>query len=96
MISKSKQRVLDTASKLFSEFGFLGVSMEDIAKHLNITKAGLYYHFKSKKDLFLQVLEKANQNLIKTFDKQPQEFSQLIKSYIRFSLKEKILFEYYS
>jgi len=92
-MSKSKQRILNTASKLFSEFGFLGVSMEDIAKHLNITKAGLYYHFKSKKDLYLQVLEKAFQNLIKTFNNQPQGFSQLIKDYIHFSIKEKNLIQ---
>jgi len=92
-MSKSKQRILNTASKLFSEFGFLGVSMEDIAKHLNITKAGLYYHFKSKKDLYLQVLEKAFQNLTKTFNNQPQEFSQLIKNYIYFSIKEKNLIQ---
>jgi len=91
-MSKSKQRILNTASKLFSEFGFLGVSMEDIAKHLNITKAGLYYHFKSKKDLYLQVLERAFENLItKTFDSQSKEFSQLIRNYIHFSLREKNL-----
>jgi AcrR family transcriptional regulator len=94
IMSKSKQRILNTASNLFSEFGFLGVSMEDIAKHLNITKAGLYYHFKSKKDLYLQVLERAFENLItKTFNNQSQEFSQLIRNYIHFSLKEKNLIQ---
>ena len=92
-MSKSKQRILNTASKLFSEFGFLGVSMEDIAKRLDITKAGLYYHFKSKKDLYLQVLEKAFQNLTKTFNNQSQGFSQLIKDYIHFSIKEKNLIQ---
>ena len=99
-MSKSKQRILNIASKLFSEFGFLGVSMEDIARRLDITKAGLYYHFKSKKDLYLQVLESAFQNLTRTLDKQflekkslKQKFSQLIKNYIHFSLKEKNLIQ---
>jgi len=41
IISDSKERVLSAASELFSEFGFLGVSMEDIAKRLNITKASV-------------------------------------------------------
>jgi len=99
-MSKQKERILNTASKLFSEFGFLGVSMEDIAKHLNITKAGLYYHFKSKKDLYLQVLERAFQNLTRILKRQTseekslkQEFSQLIRNYIHFSLKEKNLIQ---
>ena len=99
-MSKSKQRILGIASKLFSEFGFLGVSMGDIAKHLNITKAGLYYHFKGKKDLYLQVLESAFQNLTKILNKRlsgkktlKQEFSQLIRNYIHFSLKEKNLIQ---
>lgn len=99
-MSKSKQRILNIASRLFSEFGFLGVSMEDIAEHLNITKAGLYYHFKSKKDLYLQVLESAFQNLTRILNKRlsgkktlKQEFSQLIKNYIHFSLKEKNLIQ---
>ncbi len=68
-MTKSKQRILKIASELFSEFGFLGVSMGDIAKKLNITKAALYYHFNSKKDLYFEVLEKAFQGLIKTINK---------------------------
>jgi len=56
-MKSSKQKILKGASDLFSEFGFLGVSMEDIAKKLGITKAALYYHFKSKKELYLKVLE---------------------------------------
>jgi AcrR family transcriptional regulator len=97
-MSKSKQRILNTASKLFSEFGFLGASMEDIARHLKITKAALYYHFESKKELYLQVLEKSFQDLISTIDKQilktkpsKQFIVQLIETYLDFGLKEKNL-----
>jgi len=98
IISDSKQRILKTASSLFSEFGFLGVSMEDIAKKLYISKAALYYHFKSKKELYLQVLDKSFQDLFKTINKKVAEakssneiISQLIKSYLNFGLKEKNL-----
>ena len=94
----SKQRILETASNLFSEFGFLGTSMGNIAKKLNITKAALYYHFRSKKELYLQVLEKSFQDLIKNINrgvakaKSPDEIIyQLIQSYFKFGLKEKNL-----
>lgn len=98
IILSSKQRILKTASDLFSEFGFLGVSMEDIAKHLNVTKAALYYHFRSKKELYIQVLEESFQDLTETINegvskaKSSNEIiSRLIKSYLAFGLEEKNL-----
>lgn len=98
IILNSRQHILKIASELFSEFGFLGVSMEDIAKRLNVTKPALYYHFRSKKELYLQVLERSFQNLTETINKEvsktklSNEFiSQLIKGYLAFGLKEKNL-----
>ncbi len=100
-MTKSKQRILKVASDLFSEFGFLGVSMEDIAKRLNITKAALYYHFRNKKQLYLEVLEKSFQSLIEIINRQTfnakspeQTISQLVKSYLKFGTKEKNLINY--
>lgn len=98
IISASKERVLNAASELFSEFGFLGVSMGDIAKKLNITKAALYYHFKSKKELYLQVLDRSSHNLVEAINKEiskaksPNEIvARLIQGYLSFGSKEKNL-----
>jgi len=98
IISDSKERVLSAASELFSEFGFLGVSMEDIAKRLNITKAALYYHFRSKKELYLQVLDRSFHMLIKTINKEVAKakssneiITRLIQGYLSFGSKEKNL-----
>ena len=44
----TKELILEEALKQFSEKGFVGTSMSDIAKPLGITKAALYKHFKSK------------------------------------------------
>ena len=44
----TKELILKQALKLFSENGYAGTSMSDIAKPLGITKAALYKHFKSK------------------------------------------------
>ncbi len=97
-MQQSRRKILKTASDLFSEFGFLGVSMETIAKKLNITKAALYYHFKSKKELYFEVLEKSFQNLIEFINKEvskadsPEEtIIRAIKGYIKFGQKEKNL-----
>jgi len=98
VILNSKQRILKTASNLFSEFGFLGVSMMDIAKRLNVTKASLYYHFGSKKEIYLKVLSSSYQDLMKIINrgtarvKSPrQKLVQLVQGYLEFGLKEKNL-----
>jgi len=93
-----KQKILKEAAKLFSDFGFLGVSMEDIAKKLGTSKAAIYYHFKNKKELYLNVLENALQNLKEKIAKkvslsksQKEIVQKAIEAYLEFSLKEKNL-----
>ena len=57
IIQNTKRYIIDTARQLFSEFSYLGISMNDIAKKLNITKAALYYHFTGKKEIYEKVLD---------------------------------------
>lgn len=51
----AKDRILDIAFSLFSKRGYAGVSMQEIANDVGMTKAALYYHFADKKALFLGV-----------------------------------------
>lgn len=44
--------ILGTASRLFMENGYEPVSLQQIAKLCNVTKASIYYHFTSKPELF--------------------------------------------
>lgn len=52
----TKQTILKTAGRLFSQRGYYGVSMQDIADEVHITKAALYYHFTSKEALTQELL----------------------------------------
>jgi AcrR family transcriptional regulator len=45
------------ASRLFSRFGYDGVSMRDIANACHITMASLYYHFSSKGELHDEITQ---------------------------------------
>ncbi|OCT11949.1 hypothetical protein A8709_29235 [Paenibacillus pectinilyticus] len=45
------QKILMTAIPLFLSRGFESVSMDDIAKECQVTKASVYYYFPSKSDL---------------------------------------------
>ncbi|MFE0256727.1 TetR family transcriptional regulator [Streptomyces sp. NPDC059010] len=47
----TRQRILDAASVLFAERGYSGTSMRDLAQHLGMTSAALYYHFPAKEEL---------------------------------------------
>ena len=44
----TKERILEEALRLFAKNGYLGTSMNDIARQLGVTKAALYKHYTSK------------------------------------------------
>src|ERR1039457_770640 len=44
----TRQRIQAVALELFAEQGYEKTSLREIAERLGVTKAALYYHFKSK------------------------------------------------
>jgi TetR/AcrR family transcriptional regulator len=51
-----RNSIIDAAQKRFFERGFDGVSMDDIAKDLELSKPALYRYFKNKESLYLAVV----------------------------------------
>lgn len=51
----TKQKILKVAATLFSEHGYRGTSVRDIASELDIKQSALYNHFKNKEEIFLEV-----------------------------------------
>ena len=49
------QKILDTAAYLFMQLGYRAVSINDIVKAAEITKPTLYYYFRDKQELFVQM-----------------------------------------
>jgi hypothetical protein len=56
----TKKKILYCALDLFSQRGYEGVSMRDIAAEVTIKGASLYNHFKSKQDIFESILDEMN------------------------------------
>ena len=53
-----KERIIEVAEQLFAQYGFLKTTMEDIAKKVHMGKSSVYYYFKSKEDIFAEVIRK--------------------------------------
>lgn len=56
-MTPTRRKIIETATELFAERGYFGVSMQTLATALKVSKAALYYHFPGKERLFLVVVE---------------------------------------
>jgi len=50
-----KNRILNGSEELFMRYGVRSISMDDIARHLGVSKKTLYQHFSDKDDLVTRV-----------------------------------------
>ncbi|MDD3487359.1 MAG: TetR/AcrR family transcriptional regulator [Candidatus Moranbacteria bacterium] len=97
IVQDTKKYIVNTARELFSEFTYLGVSMDDIAKKLNIAKASIYYHFTGKVEIYEKVLDEVFDDLKLVIINASREVEidkrmhKLIKNYLDFGFREKNL-----
>lgn len=54
---ETRELILEAALDIFYEKNYSTVTMTDIAAKVNMTKGAVYWHFKSKNDILLQILE---------------------------------------
>lgn len=65
-LSKSEKRVAEiyrVAANIINEKGYEATSMNDIARKLKLTKAGLYYYIDGKRDLLFAIIKFGMQQL---------------------------------
>jgi TetR/AcrR family acrAB operon transcriptional repressor len=54
----TRNRILDTAERVFLEKGVSRSSLDDIAEAAGVTRGAIYWHFKNKADLFEAMMER--------------------------------------
>ena len=59
----ARTRIIQAATKIFSEKGYQDASMDDIAKEIGVTKATLYSYFDGKKEIYNIIATSANQRM---------------------------------
>jgi len=52
----TRQQILETAQRLFTELGYDATSLQMIADEMGLTKAAVYYHFHAKSDILHETL----------------------------------------
>ncbi|MEV2216826.1 TetR/AcrR family transcriptional regulator [Streptomyces sp. NPDC050997] len=60
----TRQRIQDVALGLFAEQGYEKTSLREIAERLDVTKAALYYHFKTKEEILVSIFEDRTQPIL--------------------------------
>jgi TetR/AcrR family transcriptional regulator len=63
----TKARVLESAEQLFASKGFSGTSLAEISQVSGISDGLILYHFKSKENLYREVIERISQRYVHVF-----------------------------
>src|SRR5512140_1489432 len=53
----AREKLLAAGIELFTRRGYAGTSVREIVEHAGVTKPVLYYHFRSKEGIYLEILQ---------------------------------------
>ncbi|MGQ4618467.1 TetR family transcriptional regulator [Nocardia sp. R7R-8] len=85
----TKSAIRDAAMKLFGAKGFEQTSLREVADAVGITKASLYYHYASKLDLLLAIIDPIvdhMRSVVDDLDRLPHDtesIRQVLRTYLR-------------
>jgi AcrR family transcriptional regulator len=81
--SEARQRILETADRLFYQDGIRGVGIDRIIAEAGVAKMTLYSHFPSKDDLILAVLDYREERVLEFFRKAMERHGKRTKNKLR-------------
>lgn len=64
----TREKIRAVALELFAEQGYEKTSLREIAERLQVTKAALYYHFRTKEDIVTSLFEDVQAEVEKIFE----------------------------
>ena len=79
---ESRRAILDAAARLATTHGLEGLSIGELARHIGMSKSGLYAHFKSKEELELATIDAAaevfEQEVIRKVSDEPRGLARVM------------------
>jgi AcrR family transcriptional regulator len=86
----SRDEILKAAIRLFASRGFHETSMSEVAREAKVSKALIFWHFKTKEELFLAVLDKLLEPYVIDFAEESEKLDareqirKLVGGYVSF------------
>lgn len=74
-----KEYIITEADKLFCHYGIKSVTMDDIAKHLGMSKKTIYQHFIDKNDLIMHLMKNKMESQACMIDKGTQSTKNAVQ-----------------
>src|SRR5436190_19674343 len=81
--SEARQRILETADRLFYQAGVRAVGIDRIIAEAEVAKMSLYKHFPSKDDLILAVLKHREEGVLEFFRSAMERHGKKAKNPLR-------------
>lgn len=88
-----KSRIEQAAMECFERYGLDKTTLDDIAKAVGLNKTSLYYYYKKKEDIFIEVALREGEKYIKTLQDATAQQSE-IEDCVAFYLESR--FNYYT
>ena len=95
-----KDQILKAARKAFAEKGFQNATMNDIAEKAEFGKATLYFYFKGKEQIFLEIIKSSVEYLGRLIDELIVEdkdatsrLTDIVKAHLNYKDKNRDLFK---
>ena len=82
---KTKDKIFETALKLFEEYGFETVSVDDIVQRAGVSKGTFYTHFATKDSVLVEQFRKIDQVYEKVYEEIPPNTSasEQLRTFVR-------------
>ena len=77
MASSKYQDLVDTATRLFAQYGYTAVGIDRIIAEAGVAKMTLYKHFASKQDLIVAVLKQRDQQFMQSLQTYVLQYTEL-------------------
>lgn len=93
--NQTKERLLQLAKEEFQKKGYPGVSMRDISSVTGMALGNIYYYFKTKDELFVEILKPVINNLQTVIDKHNTVSNLTIDIFPEEYKSDDVLWEFY-
>jgi len=86
---QTKAKIKQAAYKCVARYGFEKTTLDDIAREVGLNKASLYYYYKNKEDIFLEITTEATRQFLENLKTSTLAVEGGIEAQVRHFLLER-------